>query len=167
MSEVGSIAFNSTVSGLNLTYAAADAVDNLTNVTTKHLLNITNVKATKNAAYLNGTDYWEFNFTINVSSPISTTGLIHMKMRNWTDDSNNNIGLSNSTANLATLRMTADFNTTNKLNVTNNYDFSQGVYVSTSQDSPVTVVLRMLIPSSVSASSTWAATYSMLFRASP
>lgn len=157
--------FNATVSGSNLTSVPTDVVNNQTNVTTKQLANVTNIRATKNSAYLNGTDYWEFNFTINITAGESTTGLLQMKMGNWTDASGVIIGLSNSTDNFATLRLTADFNTTNKVNVTSQYDSTHGVVVTANQNSPITVVLRMIIPSSVStASSTWAATYNMIFR---
>ncbi len=154
--------FTSTITGSNLTNVATDPVNNnQTNVTTKQLLNVTSVGAMKVAAIVNNTDYWEFNFTVNVTDTV--TGLLQFKMTNWSDSSGQNMSLSSGNTSYATLRSSSDFNTTSKFNITNEYNLTQGLsYTSTS--GLITIFLRMIIPTSTPISATWYTTYSMLFR---
>jgi len=88
--------FTSTVTGSNLTGVATDAMSNQTNVTAKVLLNVTNIGAIKTVAIVNNSDYWEFNFTINVPSTVS--GMVQFKMTNWTSTESYSIALSNQTS---------------------------------------------------------------------
>jgi hypothetical protein len=151
--------FNSNITGSNLTEVSTDALTgNQTNATVKQVLNVTNIGAMKFAALSNGTDYWEFNFTINVTD--TSTGLLQFKMSNWNDSSGNIINLASANT---TLRSSSDFNTTSKFNITNDYNITQGLsYTGTS--GLITIFLRMVIPVGTPVSSTWYTTYNMLFR---
>ena len=163
------MAFNSTLTGSNLTNINTDVSGTNTTVTTKVLISIVSVNAIKSTAYLNGTDYWEFSFTINFTA--NTSGILQFKMTNWTDDSGNSISLTNSTGNgyYATLRNDTSFSTAGKINVTQSYsNITSGVpFNANTLSNSYTVILRMVIPSTISTvSSSWWATYSMLFRSS-
>jgi hypothetical protein len=176
-SSVLSSAFNSTIDGVSIFGASTDPASvNSTNVTTQPILNASDVAILKSTAIVNGTDYWEFNFTLNYTATILTGGLIQFKLTNWTAGSQN-ISLTNATGatavcaapNCATLRNEANFNTTNKFNVTNDYgSTTKGIFVSSiTAANLVTVTLRMVIPSGTPISSSWQATYGFLFRAFP
>lgn len=165
-----STAFYSNISSSNLTYVAPDVTDNQTNVTTKTLINYTMVTAIKNAAYINGTDYWEFNFTLrfNFTASEYQSGLIQLKMTNWTDSIGRNISIINSTGSyLASLREGADFNNTNKFNITYDYNVTTGISKTSLTAGFVYLTLRMIIPLDTVVSSSWWSTYSMIFRAIP
>lgn len=165
-----STAFYSNISGSNLTWVATDVINNQTNVTTKTLINYTFVNAIKSAAYVNGTDYWEFNFTLgfNLTSSESLNGLIQFKMTNWTDSAGRNLSIINSTgSSLASLREGADFNNTNKFNITNDYNITTGISKTSLSAGFVYLTLRMIIPLDTPVSSTWWSTYSMIFRSLP
>lgn len=167
----GSMAFNATIEGANLTSVATDVTGNNTNVTGRPLVNVTSVTATKNAAYLNGSDYWEFNFSIQMAnlSGLSVTGYLLMKMDNWTNSAGINISLSNSTDNFASLRDNTTFNATGRANVTNTYGNSTAGVRRTNLAAlgTFTVFVRMTVPSGTSVSTSWTTVYSLLFRTEP
>jgi len=158
--------FSSVIAGSNLTNVATEiATGNRTNVTAKQLVNVTNVGAMKTVAILNDTDYWEFNFTINITDTV--TGLLQLKMNNWTSNQPaGSIVLFNSTEHFATFRTSSNFSATSRVNVTNEYNITSGLSISASPASPVIVFLRMLIPRNTVISSSWYTTYSMIFRSS-
>ncbi len=164
---VNSSAFTSVIGGGNLSNAATDVLNFSANVTTKQLINVTSVGAIKSSALINGTDYWEFNFTLNVTATVS--GLIHFRIDAWNNTAGQTIGLinqteiGNSTGYYATFRQ----NSTNMLNVTAYYNFTRGISISATENSLYYMVLKMIIPSGTPSSSSWWTTYSMMFRSSP
>jgi len=167
---VNSTAFSSVIDGGNLTGIPTDATNCSTNVTTKQLINVTNVAIMKNTAVVNGTDYWEFNFTLNISANVS--GLIQFKMNPWNSSSANaTLNLTNATTGnityYASLRNESSFSTTNKFNITNEYNITQGISLNATENNIYHVFLRMVIPLGTPIASDWWTTYSMLFRALP
>ena len=130
------------------------------------MINVSNVALAKGAAIVNGTDYWEFNFTVNFTANV--TGTIQFKLTNWTDASSppDTINL-NTTGGVyyASLRNnSANFSDPNaKFNVTNVYG-DIGINRTVTDGSSATFILRMIIPAGSAVSSTWAATYNWLFR---
>jgi hypothetical protein len=160
-SPVSSSAFASTITGSNLTGVSTDVVANQTNVTTKVLANVTDTLVSKTVAVVNGTDYWEFNFTVNLTETIS--GLLQFKMTNWNNTAGSVIDIVGGGTNLTTLRKDTDFNTTNKFNVKNDYNITDGLSYS-GASGLVTIYLRQIIPSGTPISATWFTTYSILFR---
>ncbi len=182
---VASSLFNSSIygalssSGLaNLSNITIDTTTvDAANVTTKQMLNVSDITITKGTAIVNGTDYWEFTFTLNYTTTTSTSGLIQFKMTNWANNANQTLSITSATGataicgvtNCATLRSESSFNTTNKFNVTNDYEsFTKGLNASSVvQNSTIAVILRMVIPSGTPISSTWQTTYGILFRSSP
>jgi hypothetical protein len=165
--------FTSTIAGSNISSATTYA-DNIT-VITQPLLNISNVAMIKSVAIVNGTDYWEFNFTINYTGTVPIGGIIQFKMSNWTSGSDT-LSIYNSNcpgSRCLTLRNESNYNTTGRFNVTNDYEsVSKGIPISsmipsTTQSTLFTVVLRMVIPTGTPISSAWQATYGFLFRSSP
>jgi|GEM_PF-2361295 len=168
--SVNSTAFNSVIDGGNLTGIPTDVTNGSTNVTTKQLINVTNVAIMKNTAVVNGTDYWEFNFTLNISANVS--GLIQFKMNPWNSSSANaTLNLTNATTGnityYASLRNESSFSTTNKFNVTNEYNITQGISLNATENNIYHVFLRMVIPLGTPIASDWWTTYNMLFRALP
>jgi len=168
--SVNSTAFSSVIDGGNLTGIPTDATNCSTNVTTKQLINVTNVAIMKNTAVVNGTDYWEFNFTLNISANVS--GLIQFKMNPWNSSSANaTLNLTNATTGnityYASLRNESSFSTTNKFNITNEYNITQGISLNATENNIYHVFLRMVIPLGTPIASDWWTTYSMLFRALP
>ena len=163
--SVNSIVFNSTVSGSNITNATTTITGFNTNVTTQQLINVTRVTTIKNAAYLNGTDYWEFNFTFNFTA--NTSGSIQFMMNNWTNfEGTANISLTNGTDFYASLRDSG--NTSKTINITNTYNQGLNITSCCTTGAVYSIVLRMVIPSTVTTiSSGWWTTYSMLLRAEP
>ena len=165
---VDSIAFNSTITGGNLTAITTDVMNESTNATVKQLIVVESVNASKNAAYVNGSDYWEFNFTLNITANIS--GLVNFKMENWLNNDGISLNLTNDTAYTnvteyyATLREDGAFSTSNKFNVTTVYNASRGVSIAATENNLYYIVLRMVIPKYTIVSSTWYTTYKMLFR---
>ena len=169
-SAVSSTAFTSTIDGGNRTGMATDLTGaNSTNITTQQLITVIGVALAKGAAIVNGTDYWEFNFTLNFTA--TATGLVQFKMSNWVDTSStpNTLYLNTSSAYYATLRNNSgNFSDPNgNFNVTNSYGDNTGISQSASQGGNLPLVMRMIIPSGTAVSSTWAATYNFLFRTTP
>lgn len=167
-SSVNSTAFNSTISGGNLTSIETDVTNSSTNVTTKQLINVTNVSIMKNTAIVNGTDYWQFNFTLNITANVS--GLIQFKMNPWNSTSaNTTINLTNGTGVNKTYyaSMWLSGNTSNVFNVTNEYNITQGISLTATAYNTYVVILKMIIPSGTPIASDWWTTYYMLFRSLP
>jgi hypothetical protein len=172
-SQVASTPFASTVSGGNLTYVnTTTETVNATNVTTKQLFNVLGVTAIKTSAVVNGTDYWEFNLTLNFTENLNVTGgLIQFRMTNWSSAEGYNLPLtnqselSNTTAYYASLRLSND--ATKIFNISNVYNFTQGISIAPVANYLYYVVLKMIIPSATNVSSTWWSTYYTLFRSSP
>ena len=170
---VASSLFNSTITGGNLSGILTDPVPlDGANVTAKQILNVTNTKIIKSTAIINGTDYWEFNFTLNYTANISSGGLIQFKLTNWNSTTSDFINITNSNcvgSRCATLRNGTDFNTTVKFNVTNDYEtLTKGISISAiTENNLIDVTLRMIIPTGTIVSSNWQATYGFLFRANP
>ena len=171
-STVSSLAFNSSVysveSGLaNVINASTDAVlNNLTNVTTMNIINLTTVFISKGVAVLNGSDYWEFNFTAHFNETV--TGTLHFKMTNWTDNNNNTITLASCTPSCATIRQNTNASVnTSKINITNNFDPNYGLGMSPTRGNFTTLFLRMIVPAGSAVSQSWFATYVLLFRSTP
>ncbi len=164
---VNSTAFTSTISGSNLSNVAADPSNLTVNVTIKQLINVMNVNAIKSSALINGTDYWDFNFTLNITA--TTYGLIHFRMDTWNNTAGQTISLtnqteiSNSTFYYATFRQ----NDVNAVNVTTYYNYTRGVSLAATENNLYYMALRMIIPSGTPVSSSWWTTYSLLFRSSP
>ena len=136
---------------------------NSINLTTQPIINGTSILIAKGAAIVNGTDYWEFNITLNFSANVP--GIIQIKMFNWTDGTNN-ISLTNSseTEFYATLRNETNFNTTGKVGILNRYNTTAGINHTASTASTFTVIMRMVVPSGTPISSGWFAIYNILFR---
>ncbi|MBI4174151.1 MAG: hypothetical protein HY517_00775 [Candidatus Aenigmarchaeota archaeon] len=160
---------NSTLysSDLTLYNISTSVVDRSTNITTQPIINGSTILITKGAAILNGSDYWEFNFTLNFSATVP--GIIQFKMYNWSDGVNN-ISLANASESefYATMRNEVNFSTTGKFNVLNRYNGTVGLYHNASTASTTKVILRMVIPSGTTAiSSNWFTIYNFLFRAIP
>ncbi len=166
-SRINSSEFTSIISGSNLTDVNTTVTSFNTNVTTQQLINVTSVRTTKNAAYLNGTDYWEFNFTMNFTA--NATGVIQFKMNNWTNaEGTVNITLTNSTGNEFYASLRDQANSSRVINVT--YDYSHNLTLSSCCNTATVynVVLKTIIPSTVTTvSSSWWTTYTMLFRSDP
>lgn len=168
---IGPLTVNSTLDGSNLSSVAADASGNSTYFTVKNLINIRAVNASKNAAYLNGTDYWEFIFDVNTTADVS--GLLQFKMLNFSCPDGSSIPLYNSTYYFATLRNGTDFssNSTYKYNVSSEYNLISGIPGNISSSTSSTLFyLRMIIPSTqytIPVSANWWTTYSMIFRTTP
>ena len=161
-SVVSSKAFTSIISGENLTDIATITTGDATNVTTLELLKILSVEATKTTALLNGSDYWEFRFTMNVSAPIDINGLVQFKMNNWNNTAGNIIDI---TATSTTLRNESSFSTSNKVNVTNSYPADTAGVLLTKKGASY-LYLRMIVPPTAQISSSWWTTYWAVFRAS-
>jgi hypothetical protein len=160
--------FNSTIDGGNLTGIETDVVNSTTNVTTKQLITVSNVRAIKSTALANGTDYWEFNFTLNISANVS--GLVQFRMNNWNSSSaDHTMNLTNQTSLInatfyASLRKSDA--STNVFNVTSEYG-SSGVSLTARENNLYYVVLKMIIRSGTPIASDWWTTYWTLFRSTP
>ena len=156
-------AFSSTLAGSNLSAVATDPVNgNQTTVAPQVLANITSVAASKTAAVVNGSDYWEFALTVNITDAVA--GLLQFAMANWTDNSGNNLGLTGCSTYCATLRNSSTFGAPGNISVTNDYNLTAGIPYTTSGVSTVTTYLRMVIPSGTAISSSWFTTYRVSFR---
>ena len=164
-SRINSSAFTSTITGGNISSAATDIVSPGINVTTQQLINA-NVSIAKGAAIVNGTDYWEFNYTLSFTANV--TGLLQFKMSDWTDASSSvdRLNINTSSVYYATLRNnTNNFTDTNgKFNVTNFYVENIGLTKTVTDSGTLSLILRMLIPSGTPISNSWASTYGFLFR---
>ncbi len=164
---VNSSAFSSIITGSNLTNVAADPSNLTVNVTTRQLINVTNVNAIKTSALINGTDYWDFNFTLNITA--TTSGLIHFRMDAWNNTAGQTISLTNQTEISSSTFYYATFrqNDANMMNVTTYYNYTRGISLSATENTLYYMALRMVIPSGTPVSSSWWTTYSLLFRSSP
>lgn len=174
-----SAAFASKVFGNGLNFVDPDIYNEETNVTTQQIIQILSFGGNKTAALSNGTDYWEFTLNVNFTTNLSA-GLIQFKMNNWTS-SQGTINLTNDTVTGSNTRFYASLrndstitNNTRILNVTDNYNVTNGISFNTTSDvaSPITnrvkhLVLRMTIPSGIPVSSNWWTVYSILFRSNP
>jgi len=126
---------------------------------------VTNITASKTTAIVNGTDYWEFNISVNFTDML--TGLLQFKMTNWNNTEGKPvIPLTNGTDSFATLRNAFDFSSAAKYNITNDYNLTSGLSYSSTGPGLQTIFLRMIIPSGTEIASTWFSTYSMIFRSS-
>lgn len=163
-SATGNISVNSTITGSNLTLINSTLISG--SLETKQLLQILNVEGTKTAALPNGTDYWEFNFTINITGNV--TGHVEFKMNNWNNSQYEIMNLTNqttidsSTGYFATFYRADDGNST--FNATTQYNTTMGFSISTAASTLYYFTLKMIIPDNTFVSSSWWTTYSMLFR---
>lgn len=160
-------AFNSTITGGNLSNVATDVHSSATNVITKQLINITNVRTIKSVALNNGTDYWEFNFTMSITANVS--GLVQFRMNSWNNSAGQIINLTNQ-ANLTNATFYASLRRSDGLsnifNVTSSYR-DVGSSLTATENSIYNFVLRMIIPSGTPIASDWWTTYWTLFRSTP
>src|SRR3989338_1894081 len=142
-SRINSSAFTSTITGGNISSAATDIVSPGINVTTQQLINA-NVSIAKGAAIVNGTDYWEFNYTLSFTANV--TGLLQFKMSDWTDASSsvNRLNINTSSVYYATLRNESIFNTTGIFNVTTSYISNVGITRTVTDSSTWSMILRMI-----------------------
>jgi len=160
--------FNASVSGGNLTdIPVSESSSGALNVTTKQLINNVTITSVKNTAYItsDGSDYWEFNFTVNITANVS--GLLQFKMNNWYSPSKNaTINLTNGTAYYAKLWKSDE--PSNTINVTTEYgDASKGISLS-NFSGLLRLTLRMYIPPTVQAvTNDWYTLYWILFRTLP
>ncbi len=127
-------------------------------VTTQQMISVTNVEMLKGTALLNGSDYWEFKFTVAYAA--SQAGHVQLRMNNWIDNNGYTIPLYSGSSYYATLRNESTFNTTGKFNVMTTY--AGGI-----NNTVTALYLRMLIPLGTLPSTTWSSSYNFLFRAAP
>lgn len=167
-SAVSAMTFNATLTGSNISAALPTVSGNNTNVTTQQLVNVTKAIISKGTALANGTDFWEFNLTVNFTANVS--GIVQFKLTNWTTPANQTINLQNGTSGnimyYASLRDGA--NSSRNMNVTNDYNLTQGVSLQTCCNSTAvyTLILKMIVPAGTPSSAAWFATYGLLFRSS-
>ena len=166
-SNLSSMQFNSTIDGTNVNNITTEHSSDGINVTTKPMLNITNIAIIKNTAIVNGTDYWEFNLTLNVSEAI--TGTAHFKLADWNSTAASSaISLTNGTEYYATLRNNTElFYTEDAVNLTNSYNMAHGVFINSTASSTVNLILRMVIPIGTPIASDWWTTYSIIMKTLP
>lgn len=166
-SSIGAREFNSTIDGTNLIGIQTEPYAGSANVTTKPLINITNVAIIKNSAIVNGTDYWEFNLTVNVSEAI--LGTAHFKLSEWNSSSAGAvISLTNGSVNYATLRNnTVSYNESQSINLSSSYNSTNGLAINATSSSTANFILRMVIPSGTPIAADWWTTYGILMRALP
>ena len=175
------VTFTATISGGNLTnVSVGEITPGSLNVTTKRLIDITSINAEKSVAFVNGTDYWLFNFTINITAPVN--GTLQLKLTNWTSISSGKvIPLVNESGHhfafLGTNKsaLLAQLPTDNLSSLSNDLIAIENEYVNTTYGLPlssgqlVRLFLKMIIPADAALCcySDWFATFSMLFRTSP
>ncbi len=139
------------------------ADDNNTGVRTLALTIIDTIIGTKLTALANGSDYWEFNFSINFSANVS--GSFLFRMDSWTNNASQTIDINTTNTSYATARL--DANGTALANVTNSYNSSRYVPMIINSVTPQRIALKMIIPGGTPVSSTWWAKYFMLFITDP
>jgi hypothetical protein len=161
LNPIGNITFNSTITGSNMTGVLTNQLGN--GAQTKHLINITNVEGTKTTALPNGTDYWEFNFTVNITE--SASGHIQFRMDNWNNSDSQIMQLTNGTHDRASLYLST--NSSNAFNISTFYNHTRGIQIAKTANNIYNIILRMIIPSNTPVSSSWWTTYNILFRATP
>jgi len=167
---VPSLSFNSTITGSNITNAATDVTNDATNVTTQQLVKVESVSVYKGTAIVNGTDYWLFNFTINITANVS--GLLQFKMNNWNCSEGYILNLTNQTNVQANNTIFYAWiwesgNQANNQSVFNHYNLTNGVSLSAAANQLKYLTLRMVIPLGTPISSSWWTTYWMVFRVTP
>ncbi|MBI5060693.1 MAG: hypothetical protein HZB67_00085, partial [Candidatus Aenigmarchaeota archaeon] len=153
------------ISGFNITNISAYPLN--ASVTIQQIAANVSIKTAKTAAYNNGTDYWEFNITFNTTTNVS--GVLQFKMDNWLDSAGNTLGLNTTDGTYyATLRSNTNASSYD-INITTQYNNSAGwgVPLNLSTLTPVTIYLRMVIPTTATVSSSWWTVYRMVFRATP
>ncbi len=170
--------FTVNISNQYLNTTATEASSGALNVTTKQLLQVTKQGIMKNSAVVNGTDYWLFNITFNLTAPVN--GTLQFKMDNWTIPSNENISmlLVNSSedyyawigTNLTTLRAQQPANSTNATDrtyITNDYgEATHGLSISNL--SSFIVYVKMIIPTNAPCCyPNWYTQFWALFRVLP
>lgn len=160
-STIVSAAVNSTVSGSNFTALSAEVHETTNNITMKQIVNVSSVSIVKSTALVNGTDFWEFNFTLNFTANV--TGNIQMNLTNWTS-ALGNISLTNSTGDgfYASLRDNANWSSI--MNVTNIYNRTISLTSCCTEGTVYYVLLKMIVPSGTVVSNSWSTTYNFLFR---
>lgn len=169
--EINSTVINATISGSNLTSVLADISGSVANVTTKRLINVTNVELTKATALLNGTDYWEFNFSLQTNANVS--GMVQLKLSNFTEASGTGAtSIIAPTEGNFTLRKGAAFNSSQSpmIDIRNDYNYTSGIVISVTEASSsflIKLTLRIIVPKEKVSSSTWQAAYNMVYRAIP
>lgn len=164
----GNFTFYSKIYGENLFNVSTDANESEITLFIKQLFNISNVGVMKNAAIVNGSDYWLFNFTIIMNA--NASGLLQFKMNDWRSDSKNAvIPLTNGTGVNTTYyaSMWLSGNESNIFNVTNEYNISSGLRLNATENRTYTLILKMIIPRGTPIANDWWTTYSMLFRSAP
>ncbi len=152
------------------------------NVTTKQLLQVVNQSIMKGSALVNGTDYWLFNITFNLTAPVN--GTFQFKMSNWTrwtrPDTNISIPLVNGSGyyyawigtNLTGIRAQGVSNKTtssDRTYITNDYG-SESHGLSISGKNLFTIFVKMIIPNNPKkycCYADWFASFSALFRSTP
>ena len=162
--EEKNLTINSTINGGNLSNIKTDFNEPETTLIIRQLLYVTNIGVMKNTAIVNGTDYWLFNFTINITANVS--GLIQFKMDPWRSDSKDTtIPLTSGTGGNETYyaSMWLSTNTSNIFNVTEEYS-SSGILLNATENKIYTLILKMIIPKNTPIASDWWTTYSILFR---
>jgi hypothetical protein len=165
---LNSTAFNSTIDGTNVQGINTSVLGSI-NATVLNLISVNNISTSKNSAYVNGSDYWEFSLSVNTSATVN--GKIQFRMNDWNSPSKGkNMSVFDGTRYYAFLwDDTAFANATNKINVTNNYNITNGVVLNASSGVNYVLRLRMIIPAMIQSSATpiasdWWTTYSILFR---
>ncbi len=165
---VGVQTVNSTLTSHNLTEVYTDIINTSAKIT--NILSVISTNVVKGAAVVNDSDYWEFNFTVNVTE--SVTGMLQFRMANWSGNGGLSIALTNQTDPggarfYASVRNQSSLSGAGLLNVSNEYNITKGIsYTSLSSGTLVSIILRMVIPTGTSVSNTWQTTYAMLFRTS-
>ncbi|MFC2143567.1 hypothetical protein ACFLQN_04155 [Candidatus Aenigmatarchaeota archaeon] len=176
LTALAEMPFNITLDGANLTGIAVDYSTNNINVTTiAELAKIESMTITKGTAIVNGTDYWEINYSINVSQDVS--GLIHMRMSEWNatvGGATRNLNLTNATTHMhtssdtvyyATFRNETNFATSNKINVVYQFNITAGIRTTSTYDNQIqTFIMRMVVPTGTPIASAWTSTSAVLFR---
>jgi flagellar basal body rod protein FlgC len=162
------------MTGSNLTNVnATETGTNSLNITTQQMINITTVTVTKSTAIVNGTDYWEFNITVNITA--NTSGILQFRMNNWnsTTQGYGLLNLTNETGAFvenvtyrAMLRNQSAQTGSQQLNVTTDYgNLTRGLSLDYTGITK-TLILKMTIPTGMPYTSDWWSTYYILFRSS-
>lgn len=170
---VPSLSVNLTISGGNLSYVnvTANSTGSL-NVTTQVMISVINASVTKRTAIVNGTDYWEFNLTVNITA--NASGLLQFRMNNWSSTTRGSgiLSLTNETGIFgsgtltyyATLRNQSSTSGSSQVNVTTDYgSLTRGLSLSYTALTRI-LVLKMIIPNGTPTADDWRTTYFMLFR---
>jgi hypothetical protein len=152
---------NSTVSGSNFTALSTEVNDTTNNVTMKQLVNVSSVALVKSTALVNGTDYWEFNLTLNFTANV--TGSLQMNLTNWSS-ALGSIALTNSTGDGFYASLRDNGNWSNIMNVTNVYNKTMSIQGCCTEGTVYYVLLRMIIPTGTAVTNSWSTTYNFLFR---